>query len=293
MLAPLSDPAPLPGAAGAPAAPSRGAAWFLAPGRATCISLPGPAGPSIEIGPVPNTVRLLPFMENGPHYVVLAISQSRVRVFRASRFDIAPLPVPDMPKSLEDALWYIQREPTFQRHGSGMMHASGGGPQYHKDDIHQYLHMVDRALGPVLVGVGYEAAMFVNESHYRHIVPTPVVGNADTLDVATIHERTWAVASALPGAAQAAAARARELAGTGRAVTDLTEVGTAAVSGAVDQLIVARSATDGDQVQGPLGEDRSRLASALNAALANGATAHVVDDDELPDGALAVAILRY
>jgi hypothetical protein len=294
--------APLMGAALAPAAPSRGAAWFLAPGRATCIALPSNVGPAVQIGTAPDTLRLLPFVSDAPVYYVLALSQRRVRLFRASRFDIEPIAVPDMPKGLDDDLWYVQRDTSFNRHGSGAMHAAGATPDDAKDLVHQYMHHVDRALAPVLaeshaplvvVGIGYEAAMFINESHYRHIVETPVVGNADSLDVATIHARSWEIVDALPGAAQAASARAKDLAGTGRAVTDPSEIATAATNGAVEQFLVARSLTDGSPVQGRLDDERARYATALNAAVATGAMAFVVDDADLPAGAMAAAVLRY
>ena len=152
----------------------------------------------------PDTLRLLPHLSVGPDYFVLAISQNHARVFRANRLSIEPFEVKDLPKSLEDALWYVHREPTMERHGSGAGHMSGGGQQYHKNDIHQYLHQVDKALGValagshaplVVMGVGYEASMFINESHYRHVVHTPVSGNPDQVDLLTIHARTWAVVS--------------------------------------------------------------------------------------------------
>jgi hypothetical protein len=282
--------------------PGHGTAWFASPDHSLHLSLPGITDAAVEIGDSPDTLRLLSHLSTGPDYVVLAVSQNNVRVFRANRFGIEPFEVKDLPKSLDDALWYIQREPTFERHGSGVMHASGGGQQYHKDDIHQYLHMVDRALcaalagsrAPLVVmGVGYEASMYLNESHYRHVVHTPVSGNPDALDLATIHERSWAVVSTQSGPADAAAERARELAGTGRAVTGVDEILEASQSGAVDQLLVARSLTNGGERRGRLDDERSKLSTAMTTAMAHGAGAHVVNDDSLPTGVLAVAVLRY
>jgi hypothetical protein len=282
--------------------PGHGVAWFAAPGRALSLPLPGVPDPTIEIGDAADTLRLLPHLSTGPDYFVLAVSQNHTRVFRANRYSIEAFEVRDLPKSLSDALWYVQREVTFERHGSGAMHASGGGQQSRKSDLHQYLHQVDSAVctalagshAPLVVmGVGYEASMYINESHYRHVLHTPVPGNPDLLDLPTIHERTWAVVSAQSGPADAAAARARDLVGTGRAVTDLTEITAAAESGAVDQFLVARSLTNGGERRGRLDEVRSTLSGALNSAMAHGAAAHVVDDTEMPKGAVAVAILRY
>lgn len=294
--------APVEQASVAQAPAGHGTAWFVSPHHSLHLALPGVTDEAIEIGDAPDTLRLLSQLSTGPDYVVLAVSQKHARVFRANRFTIEPLEVKDLPKSLDDALWYVQREPTFERHGSGAVHASGGGQQYHKDDIHQYLHLVDRAVcaalagshAPLVVmGVGYEASMYINESHYRHVIHTPVPGNPDALDLASIHERSWAVVSSQSAPADAAAARARQLAGTGRAVTNIDEIVDASRSGSVDQFVVAHSLTNGGERRGRLDGDRAKLSAALTEAMAHGAAAHVVPDDALPTGAVAVAVLRY
>lgn len=293
---------PLLDAAGVPPTPGHGRAWFLREGYAISLALTGCRNLVMEIGGVPDTLRLLPHVFNGPDYVVLAISQNHPRAFRANRSTITPLEIANLPKSLSDALWYVRREPTLERHGSGAAHMGGGGQQYRKDDIHQFLHLVDKALctalagshSPLVVmGVGYEAAMFINESHYRHVVRTPVTGNPDAVDLDTIHRLSLSVLGTQPGPADAALARARELAGTGLAISDAAEILEAAHRGAVDQLLVARSLTGDDAYRGPLEPRREQLATALNRAMDCGATAHVVSDEELPPGAVATALLRY
>jgi hypothetical protein len=296
----LLDPASLP----APDAGEsyRGAVWFLAPGHAECITVNGPVGPAVSIGPALDTLGLLPFLPDRSGYHVLAFSQNLVRVFRCDRYDIEPVVVRDMPASLDDALWYIRREPTFERHGSGAMHASGGGAQFHKEDVKQYVHLIDEALAPVLVGsraplvvmaVEYEAAMFANETRYRSVVPTAVAGNPDLLDPGVIHDRTWDVVRRLPGAVQTALARAGELAGTGQLLTDFAEIGAAAEHGAVADLLVARSFAEVPHSNGVLAADRATLAQAVQAAARAGADVYAVDGGELPGGATAVAVLRY
>ena len=296
MVAPLLE------AAVATPQPGHGHAWFLNSHCSVSLPLHGLTEMVIEIGTVPDTLRLLPYLSTGPDYVVVAISQKHVRVFRANRTSIEPLEVVDLPKSLDDALWYVRREPTLERHGSGAAHMSGGGQDYRKNDLHQYLHLIDKALCTALTGthaplvvmaVGYEASMFINESHYRHIVHSPITGNPDNVDPQTIHERSWAIISGQAGPAEAAVARARRLAGTGMTVSDIDEIIRAARSGAVDLFLVARSLTNSAAYQGSLDPLRQELSLALNLSMANGAAAHVVADGELPDGSLATAVLRY
>ena len=95
------------------------------------------------------------------------------------------------------------------------------------------------------------------------------------------------------GPAQAAAARARSLAGTGKCATSISEISTAAETGAVDQLVIAQTLTNGGERRGRLDDTRAQLSTALNHSLANGAGAHLVDDGELPVGSVAAAVLRY
>lgn len=302
LLAPLADDDTLPSSATG-ALPTRGIAYFAAPGQHLRILLADHTDDVVSIGPVADTLRLLPHLLGGPEYHVLTVSQNHAQLFSANRWSITPVHVPDLPKSLDDALWYVKREPTLERHGSGAAHTSGGGQQYHKDDIAQYLHLIDRAVTThltdsqsplVVMGVAYEASMYINASHYRHVVRTPVPGNADHLDLAGVHERTWAVMERQPGPAQAAAERARDLIGTGKTLTDPADIEASATHGAIDQMLVSAELTNGIPYRGLLDADRIALCRAVIAAMSSGARIHVVQPAELPNGARsAAAVLRY
>lgn len=275
--------------------------WFLGRDRARCLLLPEPVGPATAVGAVADVMGLLPYLGDDGNYFVLALSQHRVRLFRASRYRIESVTVPDLPKSLEEALWFVRREPTFERHGSGAMHASGSGREWHKDDMQRFVQLVDEAVLPVLrgstaplvvLGVGYEAAMFVNVSRYRHVVREPVEGNPDSLDAGEVHARSWAVAKDRVSAVVDLLAKARELLGTGMAVTDTDELRVAAASGAVGSLLVSPSATAVPPAQYELGADREALCRAVLWSAASGAGLFVTPDDRLPGGGPVVALLR-
>lgn len=296
LLAPLDgvhEPVPRPG---------RGTAWFVAPGRQARVTLPERTDDVVSTGSVPDALRLLPHLLTGPEYFVLTVSQNHAQLFSANRLSITPHEVPNLPKSLEDALWYIKREPTLERHGSGAAHTSGSGQQFHKDDIGQYLHLVDRAITAalsdshaplVVMGVGYEASMFINASHYRHVVRTPIPGNPDHLDLTDIHRRASALIAEQPGPAQAAAERARNLLGTGRALTDAAGIAESAANGAVDQMVVSSALTNGTPARSRLDAERTLLCRAIIDAMSSGARLHVVEPEELPGGAAAAVLLRY
>jgi len=270
--------------------PWRTLVWFLAPGRVATTHLPVRVGPELVVGEVPHVLGLLPWLDTGPEYMVLALSQHHVRVFTAGRYHIEEVAVPDLPTRLDEALWYVRREPTFQRHGSGAMHAAGGGNQWHKDDVHRFVQLVDEAVTVavrsaghlrqrplVVVGVGYEAAMF-RDVHGEAVL---VEANPDHWSQAQLHERTWPAVSVRPGAAGMAAQRVAERLGTGLALLDPTDIRAAAEDGAVAELLVGRSATGVPD-----------LDEAVLAAVSTGAAVWSVPDDDLPAGAAAAAVLR-
>ena len=283
-----------------PAVPTGSVVWFLGRSCSRCVTLPVPIGPRAVVDDVPDVVGLVPFLDGGAHFV-LALSQHRVRLFRAGRYSIEPIAVPDLPKSLEEALWYVRREPTFERHGSGAVHASGSGREWHKDDVQRFVELVDAAIFPVLrgstaplvvLGVGYEAAMFVNTTRYRHVVREVVEGNPDSLDAVEVHARSWGAVRDRNGGGRELLAAAYELVGTGLAVVDRGEMLAAAESGAVANLLVSPTAAAVPTGNGVLGEERTSLCRAVLMSAANGAAIVLAPDDPLPDDAPAVALLR-
>lgn len=295
MLAPVEAPGAVDSGSGSTVA------WFLAPGRMVTVGLAEPLGPAVSVGEVPDALGLLPFVENGPEYHVLAFSAHRVRLFRADRYSITGVEVPAMPRSIEDALWYVKRETTFSRHGSGEMHASGGGNQRHKDDLRRFAQLVDDAIGPVLagrgsplvvLGVGYETAIVLDALRYEPRLDVGVHGNPDDLDARGVHDVTWPLVRRQFDPSSAATDRTRALAGTGRVALDLDEIEAAAMQGAVATLLVSDSVTAVPRAQGHLDQGRAQLSRAFLHAASAGADAHSVAASAMPPGATAAALLR-
>lgn len=274
--------------------------WYLAEGRSKCVTLPVAVPASATVGAAPDVLGLLPYLDSDS-YFVLALSQHRVRLFRAGRYRIEPVAVPDLPRSLEEALWFVRREPTFERHGSGSMHAAGSGREWHKDDLHRFVQLIDEAVMPVVrvsnapllvMGVGYEAAMFVNASRYRHVVREPVEGNPDSLEASEVHARSWTAMQDRVWTATEVVSKARALLGTGLAVTDPAELLVAAERGEVGTLAVSAAASAVRQGHHLLGGPRHDLCRTVLWSAAAGAAVHVVPSGDLPGGADAVALLR-
>lgn len=280
----------------------RSVVWFCAPGHSAVLQLPTPQGPSVKVGAVPDTLGVAPLVAADGHWFVLALSQNHVRLFRADRHSIEQVDVEGMPVRLDEALWYVRREPTIERHGSGALHVSDSGRQLHKDDIRRFLQMVDDAIAPtlagtnlplVVMGVEFDAATFVNGTHYHDVVPAPVIGNPDLLDPATIRERSEPRGDLYELRREELLARARELAGTGLVLSEPAAIADASDRGVVRDLLLAHEATVVTRGDGLLDPDRTSLAHAFTKVAVTGADCVVVNRRDLPMDADAVAVLRY
>jgi Bacterial archaeo-eukaryotic release factor family 3 len=279
----------------------RGLAVFMSPGRAVHLALPVEIGPAVEVGDRVDLLRLLPAFVDDIEFFALTIDKKGARLFRGSRFEFHSVPVLDMPGSIDEALWYIRREPVLNRQGSGVLHGAGGGQDLRKDDVRQYIHLIDKAITPalngaraplVVFGVEYEAAMFINHTHYRHTVEIAVSGSPESMSNDELHQQSWEFVQSQVQTSDEALERLRRLDGTGKTATDPSDVVAASSSGSVSDLLVARSLTDAGEIPPPA-SGRSAIVSAVNESFRHRARIHVVDDDALPGGVSVAAVLRY
>jgi len=243
-----------------------------------------------------------------PHEAyVLALSESGVRLVEVLPGGVAqPVKVANLPK---DAASHAGKSSLNDRSHSGRIHGDEGQRVRHL----QYLHAIDAALRPLLVGhhaplivagVNPLAALFHSVNRYPHLVRQTININPDETSDQELAARTSPILDEV---------YAEELAklkdvygnrtGVGRTSTDLSDVARAAVRGAVDLLMV-----DIDQnVQGWMDEDGGiRFAAADTAksydlvdevaalVLGTGGRVLAVRKDDLPvPGAALCAILRY
>jgi hypothetical protein len=141
--------------------------------------------------------------------------------------------------------------------------------------------------------VDYEAAMFINHTRYRHTLRPAILGSPDSMPIAEIHRRSWELVHAQDDTEPAVLRQFNELAGTGKAAIAPNDIAAASEQGAVSELLVAASATDGGQSQALTAVERRTIVVAVNEALLHKAGIHIVDDASLPDGARVGAVLRY
>jgi hypothetical protein len=261
---------------------------------------------------------LLPLLTGDGQFYVLALSQNEVRLLRATRHSVSEVELEDVPESLADTLRYDDQEKQLQFH-TGTAGGRGGRaaifhghePDDPKDDILRYFRQIDRGVQEllkgsqaplVLVGVDYLLPIYREVSRYPHTIDEGVTGNPESLSPEELHERTWdAVRPRFSEAQQNAAARYRQLAGTGQTSRDVREIVAAAYYGRVETLFAASGTQqwgvfdpdtgDVDLYEGPEGGDLLEFA-AIQTILHHG-TVYVTNLENMPADADAVSVFRY
>jgi hypothetical protein len=196
---------------------------------------------------------------------------------------------------------------------AAVYHGQGGQPDTRKDELTQYFRLIDAAIAPVvrrtpdpvlLAGVGYLLPLYRQVSHLTQLSTAELAGNWDHLTAYQLHQRALPVIEPLfRQEREAAAAKFRQLLGTGKTSENLREILPAARHGQVETLFVdahARQwgalAKDGEEVdlhETPRKGDEDLLDLAAVETLTHRGTVYSVEREELPGGAVAAAVLRY
>jgi hypothetical protein len=261
------------------------------------------------------------FSGNGRFYL-LALSQNEIRLLQGTRFSIGEVELEGVPKSIDQALKYDDPEKQLQFHtrtpgGTGeraaMFHGHGVGTDDAKRNILRYFRQIDKGLHDllkeeqaplVLAGVEYIFPIYRQANTYPYLVDEGVTGSPDELSAKELHSRTWSVVEPLFLKAQdEAAARYKQLTGTGLASNDLKAIVPSAYHGRVESLFVPVGIqqwgtfdSDANMVylhQDAEPDDEDLLDLAAIQTLLHGGTVYAVKPEEVPDGAVLAAVFRY
>jgi hypothetical protein len=302
---------------------SRGLAIFVAPDAFEPYRLPRAFQESVTVDRRFVIRPLLPLLNANERFLVLALSQNKVRLFEADRHHIKRVEVPDLPAGMEEALDYVpvdrgsQTHSAMQgRHGkqAAVFHGQGGKAEAHKDDLHEFFRLVDAALRPrlrdehvplVLAGVEYLPPIYREVTSYPHVCDPALYCNCDYLTEHELHERVWPVAEPVLAEQRCETAhRIRHaLDSADGATDDLKTILTAAQAGRADTLFIREGAQEWGEFFEATGRcdrhevrqpgDRDLLDLAAAATLLHGGTVYAVGQDEMPTRKAAAALLRY
>lgn len=302
---------------------SDGLAVFLARDFHTHYRLPIRFDELSVVGERFHVKPLLPLLSGDGRFYVLAVSQKDVRLLEGSRHSVSRVELADLPKTLSEALgpevWQEQiqlhsaRVPAVGGQRTAIFHGGGVAHEGAKDELLRFFRRIDAALTDflrddqsplVLAGVEYYFPIYREANTYPHLVKGGVAGNPELQDAAELHERAFALVEPIfEKERHDAAAKYRQLAGTGRTSNDVLETVAAAVQGRVEALFV----TVGVQVWGvphsdgkgvvrhdaPEPGDVDLLDLAAVRALQTGGKVYAVPKADMPDGESVAAVLRF
>ncbi|MEJ2207851.1 MAG: hypothetical protein P8129_02305 [Anaerolineae bacterium] len=276
---------------------------------------------------------LLRLLSGDGRFLILALSQDRVRLLQGTRYAVGEVDLEGVPHSLAEALrledpeqrlqWHTTTGPPHGQGGaptagtgaerSAAFHGSGAPSEDQKDRILRYFQKVnagmsdllaDLRLPLVLIGVDYLLPIYRQANTYRYVVEEGVEGSPDDVDAAELHQAAWnVVAPLLARQRQEAADLYRQLEHTERASGALEEVIPAAHYGKVDALFVAlgleRWGTFDPKVnrlavhEEAAAGDEDLLNLAAVQTLLHDGTVYAVESEQVPGDHPLAALFRY
>jgi hypothetical protein len=154
---------------------------------------------------------LVPILNAGNRFDILAISRKSVRLFKCTEFGMSEAELKDVPKNMQEALGYEDSESRPQvrvaSQGSNsnvsMLHGHGGGVETDKEDLWQYFQKLRDGLHPyfrderdplIFAGVEYLFPIFKQVNLYPNTLDKAIDGNPDGFDPQELHRRGLEIA---------------------------------------------------------------------------------------------------
>ena len=300
---------------------SDGLAMFLREGWSQSYRIPAPLPELATAGDRFITAPLMHLLSGDEHYLLLALSQSEVRLMDGSRHTVVQVELDEVPTSLEDVIEprdprsnTVTRPSSSGSRGRAVFYGHGTGDDAAGEaDLKRFLRQVATGMHEilrgqtaplVLVGLDPTVAAYREVSDYGHVLDEAVIRNPDDLSAEQLHELAWPVVEArLRDDRAALINRFHELHGTGKVTSEPSAVLEAAQQGRVDTLFVRAHPWCWEHVSGDelavvqLGADEryagcELLDAAAVATLANGGTVHATSQEVVENSEVA-AILRY
>lgn len=303
---------------------AEGLALFAAPRLFRYYRLPVAFAERVAVGERFAVKPLVPFLDGGGRFYLLALSLKEVRLLEADRWGARRLELGPVPASMDDALGYEQYYTGLGMHSASPQALHGQpGVVYHghgdadedrgEEDLRHYFRRVataledrlpDREAPRVLAAVAEHLPLYREAAHDPRLVEQAVTGNPELLSDEELHLAAWPlVEPRLSEARRLALTRYVELGGTGRAAGGVDAVVVAADRGRVESLFLVPEAERWGTYEPDLGrlalhgeretgdEDLAELAVART--LENGGDVFALAPGELGEGVEVAAVLRY
>ena len=265
---------------------------------------------------------LIPLLSSDDRFLVLALSQNKVRLIACTRYGASEIELEDVPGSIKEILGGYDFEAQLQFHTraqstsgerAAVYHGQGGGIEDIKPRLIEYFRRIDEGLrlrlksegAPlVLAGVDSLFPLYREVNTYGKLLDKGIAGNPDATSAEELRGRAREIVEPLfLKARHEAGDRYHALAGTGRTSNHLKEVVWAAYEGRIEVLFVGV----GVQIWGHLDRDKRSVviheqAEAADHDLLDACAVHTllnrglvyaVEPKAVPGGGSLAAIFRY
>lgn len=190
---------------------SDGLAVFLSNNFSKTFRLPSSFDELMVVSKNFHVKPLLPLFEGNGQFYILALSLNSIRLFLGNRDFITQVETPDMPTSMEEALYMDDPEEHLDFHTStrnpgphgsqpAIFHGQGKQSDDEEKNILRYFQRVDEGIKRiisddtipmVLAGVGHLLPIYHKANSYAGLLSKGLEGNPDDMDANNLHERAW------------------------------------------------------------------------------------------------------
>lgn len=201
---------------------------------------------------------LLPMWADDGEFLLLTLSKNSVKLHRAGRHALRPIPIDDVPQSLAEALRFDDPEKSLQIHSgqpagtgqqTGIIHGHGAAKEDSKERTLRFFQHLDRGLKPhlnkegtplLLAGVDYYLPLYREANSYPHLVDDIVAGNPENVPEADLLKAAWQkMEPRFRRTREEAFAAITAGISNGRATVDLDEAVAASCQGRADKCFVS------------------------------------------------------
>ncbi|MFO7728157.1 MAG: hypothetical protein R6X11_07490 [Desulfonatronovibrio sp.] len=258
-------------------------------------------------------------------YYLLVLSKHKIALYKADRFTIKEIEIPDSPKNLEDFLRFDEEQKQLQFHtrapGHGntraaMFHGQGVGTdkKKEKEKSARYIQAAEQAVSDflsketlplILTGDEHLQGIYRKHNSYKNMTDENITGNPDRLKPHELLNKGWEVASRIADQnIQKSVQEFHNEHSDNKTTGEIETVLPSAFYGKIDTLFISHE----DLVWGDFKEETASvdqfdqwkpgavelLDTALHFTLMNGnGKVYVLKKEHMPDHAKTGAVYRY
>jgi len=284
---------------------SSGLAVFLSPVYSACCQLPRSPEEKTHINASFLLSPLATMLTDTDYAYILVLSKHAARVYRADRFTLSRIDIPEMPNGMDDVIHFEEKEESGHTPATGSNFRSTDD----KSNISIYLKEVDKTLkselgignAPLfLAGVEYLLPIYRSVSTYKNIADQFITGNYDHADDSILYQHVRPVLESYFDKQQQET-MTNLLDHTSRVNSFPQEVIRAAFEGRVAELYVMKGTEVWGHYEPSVSEpvlheheetgDENLADQAVIQTVLHGGKAHLVEN--MPMEAKLAAVMRY